>query len=129
MNHRSRAVKVFLTVDTEVWPKSPDWPHTPLVADYDFANDLNLYFYGGGGASARGVPWQLHILATCGLKATYFIEPLFSFAVGISPLRDVVAMIRDKKQEVGLHLHPEWLNEASRAALPPFSGPLLHEYA
>ena len=126
--HRSRSLKVFLTVDTEVWPKSSGWPHTPLAADYDFSHDLNLYFYGGNGTSARGLPWQLRTLGAHGLKATYFVDPLFSFALGVSPLRDVVAMVGQHKQEVGLHLHPEWLNEPGCAGLPRFSGPLLHQY-
>ena len=37
-----------------------------------------------------------------GLKATYFIDPLFSYALGMEPLRDVVAMIAERGQESGL---------------------------
>jgi hypothetical protein len=63
-----------------------------------------------------------------GLRATYFVDPVFSFALGISPLRDVVGMIQDNNQELGLHLHPEWLNDPRCAGLPAFAGPLLHTY-
>jgi hypothetical protein len=128
MNNPSRQVRVFLTVDTEVWPKSSGWPHTPLAGDYDCSRDLDLYLYGGTGESARGLAWQLRTIGSHGLKATYFVDPLFSFALGVSALRDVVAMIRQHKQEIGLHLHPEWLNEPGCVTLPAFSGPLLHAY-
>lgn len=121
-------VKVFLTVDTEIWPESPGWPHTPLAADHDGSRELNRFFYGGDGTSARGLPYQLRILRTHGLKATYFVDPLFSFALGMAPLRDVVAMIRGGMQEVGLHLHPEWLTDPRCTGLPAFAGPLLHAY-
>ncbi len=121
-------VKVFITVDTEVWPDSEGWPHTPLAADHDSSRELNFYFQGGDGPDARGLPYQLRILAAHGLKATYFVDPLFSFALGIGPLREVVAGLRDGGQELGLHLHPEWLSDPRCAGLPAFSGPLLHRY-
>lgn len=122
-------VKVFLTVDTEVWPRSRDWPRTPLALSHDSSRELSLYFYGGDGADAKGLPYQLRILGTHGLKATYFTDPLFSFVLGMSPLRDIVALIRQGQQELGLHLHPEWLSDPRCAELPAFTGPLLHAYA
>ena len=129
MNNPPRTVKVFLTVDTEVWPKSAGWPHRPLGADYDYSRDIELYFNGGRGESGRGLPWQLRTLAAHGLKATYFVDPLFSFALGISPLRSVIDLVQQHGQEIGLHLHPEWLNQSASPVLPAFSGPLLHRYA
>ncbi len=124
-----RLIKVFITVDTEVWPESPGWPHTPLKADQECAREVSWYFHGGDGAEARGLPYQLRILAAAGLKATYFVDPLFSYALGLAPLRDVVALIRRHGQEVGLHLHPEWLTDPRCPALPAFAGPLLHAYS
>ncbi len=121
-------VKVFLTVDTEVWPDAPGWPHTPLAPDHDGSRALDLYFRGGSGANARGLPYQLRVLAAHGLKATYFVDPLFSYALAMEPLRDVVAMIAGSGQEIGLHLHPEWLTDPRCVGLPAFAGPLLHAY-
>ena len=121
-------VNVFITVDTEVWPNSPGWPHAPLPGGYDARRDIEWYLRGGRGAEARGVPWQLEVLARAGLKATYFVDPMFSFALGLAPLRELVATIAAGGQEVGLHLHPEWLTDRGCASLPAFRGPLLHGY-
>jgi hypothetical protein len=122
-------VKVFITVDTEVWPQSPGWPHQPLAADNHCEREVSWYFYGGQGADTRGLPYQLRTLASAGLKATFFVDPLFSFALGAAPLQGVVDAIQQHGQEVGLHLHPEWLTDPRCDGLPAFSGPLLHAYS
>jgi hypothetical protein len=121
--------KVFITVDTEVWPEAQGWPHTPLAAGNDCAREVSWYFYGGGGSEARGLPYQLRTLASAGLKATFFVDPLFSFAIGTAPLRELVDLIQQSGQEIGLHLHPEWLTDPRCNGLPAFSGPLLHRYS
>jgi hypothetical protein len=121
--------KVFITVDTEVWPDAEGWPHTPLASSNDCARELSWYFYGGGGSEAKGLPYQLQTLAGAGLKATFFVDPLFSFAVGAAPLREVLTLITRRGQEIGLHLHPEWLTDPRCSGLPAFSGPLLHGYS
>jgi hypothetical protein len=122
-------VRVLITVDTEVWPDSPGWPHTPLSEHNDCARELAWYFYGGDGPDAAGLPYQLRVLAAAGLKATYFVDPLFSIALGAEPLRAVVRLVAESGQEVGLHLHPEWLTDTRCAGLPAFAGPLLGRYA
>lgn len=121
-------MNVFITVDTEVWPQRQGWPRTPLPEDYDASRELDAYFHGRHGDKLWGLPYQLQVLATHGHKGTYFVDPLFSYALGAEPLRDVVAMIRDHGQEVGLHLHPEWLTDPRCAGLPAFKGPHLHAY-
>lgn len=121
-------LKVFITVDTEVWPDSLKWPHTPLAADRGLSREIDWYFYGGKRVEPRGVPYQLRVLADAGLKATYFVDPLFATAAGMVPLREVVGMIRAHGQEIGLHLHPEWLTDPRCEALPKFGGPILHRY-
>jgi hypothetical protein len=122
-------VRVLVTVDTEVWPDSPGWPHTPLPAQQDCARELAWYFYGGDGPDAAGLPYQLRVLAAAGLKATYFVDPLFSMALGADPLREVVRLVQESGQEIGLHLHPEWLTDPRCAGLPAFAGPLLGRYS
>ena len=125
---RHRLVKVFITVDTEIWPDAASWPHTPLGRDQACAKETSWYFYGGAGSAARGLPYQLATLSAAGLKATYFVDPLFSFALGLKPLAEVIALIREHGQEVGLHLHPEWLTDPRCPPLPAFAGPQLHAY-
>jgi hypothetical protein len=121
--------RIFITVDTEVWPDAAGWPHVPLAASNDCARELSWYFYGGGGPEAKGLLYQLRSLASAGLKATFFVDPLFSFALGAEPLRAVVEMVQGSGQEIGLHLHPEWLTDPRCEGLPAFGGPLLHRYA
>lgn len=122
-------MRVLITVDTEIWPNSPGWPHTPLGAGQDCARELAWYFYGGEDPDALGLPYQLKVLAAAGLKATYFIDPMFSFALGAEPLRAIVELVQRHDQEIGLHLHPEWLTDRRCLGLPAFAGPLLSAYA
>ena len=122
-------LNVFITVDTEVWPNSPGWPHTPLPADTRCEREVSAYFHGGDKRTGFGLPYQLRIFRQWRLKATYFVDPLFSFALGTESLRDVLQMISSHEQEVGLHLHPEWLTDPRCAGLPVFKGPLLHQYS
>ncbi|GIK85358.1 MAG: hypothetical protein BroJett026_08390 [Betaproteobacteria bacterium] len=121
-------VSVFITVDTEVWPSVEGWPHRPLDERHDAARAIDWYLWGGRGVQALGVPWQLDVLARHRLRATYFVDPMFSFALGLRPLRELVGRVVDAGQEVGLHLHPEWLTDPRCTGLPAFAGPLLHRY-
>jgi hypothetical protein len=73
--------------------------------------------------------FQLRTLKARGLKATFFVDPLFSFALGISPLRDVISAIRESGQEVALHLRPEWLTDPRASGLPAFAGPYMRDYS
>lgn len=122
-------LNVFITVDTEVWPDSAGWPHKPLSAGTHCEREVAAYFYGGEKGTGFGLPYQLRILRESGLKATYFVDPLFSFALGAEPLRDVLRLIGSHGQEVGLHMHPEWLTDPRCANLPAFQGPLICQYS
>jgi hypothetical protein len=33
-------VNVLITIDTEVWPDAPGWPHAPLPPGYDARRDV-----------------------------------------------------------------------------------------
>lgn len=124
----NRAVRVFLTVDTEVWPQSSGWPHVPLTVQQTCERELNSYFWGGEGKKRLGVPYQLEVFRRYGLKASFFVDPLFSFALGLEPLRSLVRVISGAHQEIGLHLHPEWLTDPRCSIGPSFRGPLLNAY-
>lgn len=122
-------LKVFITVDTEVWPNAEGWPRRPLADDQNCARELACYFYGGEGPSKTGVPYQLEVLRRFGLKGTFFVDPLFSYALGPEPLQELLSLIIGQQQEVGLHLHPEWLTDPRCKNLPEFAGPLLSRYS
>jgi hypothetical protein len=122
-------LSVLITVDTEVWPVSEGWPHRPLGPSHDARREIDWYFHGGERRHGPGLAWQLATLRAAGLKASYFVDPLFSFALGLDPLREVVGMVEDAGQETCLHLHPEWLTDPRCPPLPAFRGPLLHAYA
>ncbi len=121
-------LNVMITIDTELWPDSPGWPHTPLAAGTRCERELEAYFFGGG-AAGLGLPYQLRVFHDAGLKAIFFVEPLFSFTLGAEPLHRVLDLIATHHQEVGLHLHPEWLTSARRPELPAFRGPFIRQYS
>ena len=35
-------LKVFITVDAEIWPDALGWPHTPLAPDDDCRREVSL---------------------------------------------------------------------------------------
>jgi hypothetical protein len=100
-----------MTVDTEVWPKSPDWRSTNLAADMD--RDI----YGITGHGEYGLRYQLESLDRFALHAEFFVESLFATAVGPARLREIVRLIHTRGQNVQLHVHPEWLQWMAHAAL------------
>jgi hypothetical protein len=112
-------LNVHLTVDTELWPFSPGWPRIPLPADKkDFSEEIANYLYGKTSAGNFGVPYQIGRLNKYGLKATYFVDPMFAQVVGKEALRQLVSLIQDGGQEVQVHMHTEWLGEISDPLLP-----------
>ena len=121
--------RVFLTVDVEVWPVHPGgWPHRPLHEDARCEREIAGYLDGLTPSGRFGVPYQLEVLERHGLKATFFVDPLFSFALGIEPLARIVRMIEQAGQAVALHLHPEWLTDPRCRGLPGFRGPMISSY-
>lgn len=121
-------LRVFITVDTEVWPRAAGWPQVPLATTETCERERAAYFWGGDGPDRRGLPYQLKTLGSYGLRATYFVDPLFSCCLGSPHLTSVVDAITSAGQEIGLHLHPEWLTDPRCQGLPEFAGPLLHQY-
>ncbi|WP_454884528.1 polysaccharide deacetylase [Sphingomonas oryzagri] len=91
------ATGVLLSIDTEL-----TWR-----AHRDGASWLENYARSiePGGA---GISYQLAMLATHGLKACFFVDPLPALLFGIDPIRRMIGTILDAGQEVQLHLHPMW---------------------
>lgn len=103
---------VFLTFDVELW--CDGWEDL----DAKFPGAFERYIYGRSAKGQYGLPATLDILARHGLRATFFVEPLFACRFGLEPLREIVGLIREAGQDVQLHLHPEWTDEAR----PPLLG-------
>src|ERR1700760_1658208 len=98
-----RPLNVFLTIDTEVWPRTPDWRKNRL------GEDIQRDIYGVTRHGDFGIGYQISVMNTHGLKAVFFLESLFADAVGIDALRNVLSNIQQAGHDVQLHLHPEWL--------------------
>lgn len=105
-------LKVFFTVDVEVWCASWD------ALDQDFPEAFRRYVYGPTPSGQYALPYLLTLLETHGLHGVFFVEPLFADHFGSAPLAEIIALIGGRRQEVQLHLHTEWANEARRPLFP-----------
>ncbi len=108
-------IKVFITIDTEIW--CDGWQNI----DKKFLDSFKKYIYGPTAQGDYGLPLQLKILNDNNIKADFFTEPLFSLRFGNQPLVDIVELIKSHDQNIELHIHPEWIDEAIN---PIFRRPL-----
>jgi hypothetical protein len=102
---------VFFTVDVEVWCNG--W----LNIDEKFPNAFQSYIHGPTSKGGFGLPYQITVLNDHGLTGVFFVEPLFSARFGTQPLSEIVGLLQLGKQEVQLHLHTEWVDEAREPLL------------
>lgn len=109
-------VDVFLTVDVEVW--CDGWQDLKG----NFSQAFRRYVYGPTAKGAFGLPYQIEMLNDHGLQAVFFVESLFAARFGIDPLAEIVGLLADGRQEVQLHLHPEWTQEALQPIVEPYDG-------
>lgn len=105
-------VKVFFTVDTEIWCDS--WSNL----DGSFPSAFKRYVYGPTKGGNYALPFLLETLNDHGLIGVFFVECLFSCRFGDDPLKEIVGLIQAAGQEVQLHLHTEWVDEAVKPLLP-----------
>jgi hypothetical protein len=103
---------VFLTFDVEIW--CDGWKNI----DEKFPDAYRKYIGGNTAGGDFGLAYQLKVLSEHGLKGVFFVEPLFSARFGAQPLADIVGMIEGAGHEVQLHLHTEWVDEATVPLLP-----------
>jgi hypothetical protein len=108
---RSDKLDVFFTVDVEVW--CDGWQNI----DAKFPAAFRRYIYGPTPQGNYGLPYTLQELNAHGLIGTFFVEPLFSTRFGAQPLAEIVGLIKDAGQDVQLHLHTEWVDEAREPVL------------
>ena len=111
-----RPVRVFLTIDPEIWAPGRLAGSPPAR-------------HAGEAGDRRGLPYRLETLRRHGLRATYFVDSLFSRCLGARLLDDAVSTIAGAGQEIGLHLHPKWFTDPRCWSLPKFAGPLLRSSA
>ncbi len=109
---REAPLDVYFTVDVEVW--CDGW------ADIDsrFAACFRRYVYGPTPQGDYGLPYTLRVLNDSGLTGTFFVEPLFAARFGPDPLAEIVGLLKDAGQDIQLHLHTEWVDEARTPLLP-----------
>ena len=116
-------VNISITFDVEVW--CGGWRDL----DSSFPGSFQRYVYGDGPAG-YALPKTLEWMNEFGLQGVFFLEPLFSYRFGIEPLKEIVELILGAGQEVQLHLHPEWSDEASPALVARGSAkrPYMYQY-
>jgi len=107
---------VFFTVDVEIW--CDGW----VDIDAKFSRAFESYILGTTPQGGFGIPFQARLLAGHGLTGVFFVEPLFSARFGAAPLQEIVGILNEHGQEVQLHLHTEWVDEARQPLLPAIQG-------
>jgi peptidoglycan/xylan/chitin deacetylase (PgdA/CDA1 family) len=98
-------MNVHITIDTEVWCSS--WDNL----DEDFPAAYDAFVFGRFGAGTFGIPRLLDVFRRHALRATFFVEPLFSLRFGAEHLERIVDLVAGADQEIQLHLHQEWADE------------------
>lgn len=104
-------LSIHLTFDVEIW--CDGWSNI----DAKFPAAFSRYVYGSSRHGDFGLPMALKLLSDHGLRATFFVEPLFACRFGSAPLAEIVGLIKEGGQDVQLHLHTEWADEARPAIL------------
>ncbi|PCI57704.1 MAG: hypothetical protein COB45_02630 [Gammaproteobacteria bacterium] len=99
MSRVKQKLKVFLTIDTEVWEFYQD-----------IQKNVSSGLWGITSDGEYGLNFQLETFQKYNLKATFFVEPFFSYHSGKEILKTAVNNIQLLNQEVGLHIHTEWLS-------------------
>jgi hypothetical protein len=102
------SLKVFITVDTEVYPLVPGWRENGL------AGDIRRDIYGDTPSGEFGLRYQMQVLNRYGLKAVFFVEPLYACEMGLETLKRTVGEIQESGHEVQIHIHTEWLQWMTR---------------
>jgi len=96
-------MKVVISIDVEFWPFSENSVREKYRADIE--RDL----YGVTAKGEYGVAYIAKELKGHGLRGVFFVEGLSGCAAGPGPMGGVTKMLRENGQEVGLHIHSEWL--------------------
>jgi hypothetical protein len=113
-------LKVVLTIDTEVWPGTDQWPDRPLPRPFTGGEEAyERSVLGRTPSGDYGLRYLLQGLRSHNLHGVFFVEPLYSVVLGDASLRRTVREIVDEGHEVQLHVHTEWLSDFEMPGLPP----------
>lgn len=117
-------MQVHLTYDIEIW--ADGW--TDMESRLPSA--FRRLTYGPPPHERGALPLNLQILRDNGLRAVFFVEPLFSYYYGLDALQELVGVIMEADQDVQMHLHPEWLDELPEEIVPRRAKtPMLHSFS
>jgi len=121
---------VFLTIDAEIWPYKNGWPATRLTTrDRDLSRQFDRCILGRTDRGEYGVRYQADLLNRHGLRATFFVEPLHSAAVGEKWLSETIGMICTAGHDVQMHAHTEWLSDVTDPELPHGYRQFIRQYS
>jgi hypothetical protein len=115
-------LNVFITVDTEFWPRS----HDGDAGRYVEAVERDIH--GRTPDGSFGLEFQMDILNAHGLRGVFFIESLHALVLGLGPLREIVQLVQEKGHDVQLHLHPEWLIRMRDPLVPLRATEHMHDF-
>lgn len=102
-------IDVLFTVDVEIWCESWD------RLDERFPGAFKRYVYGPTRFGDHALPLQLAMLRDYGLRGVFFTEALFATRFGTGALQELVGLLQAGGQEIQLHFHTEWVDEARPA--------------
>jgi len=105
-------MQVHITYDVEIW--ADGW--TDMGARLPAA--FRRLTYGPPPHERGALPVNLQILRDNGVRAVFFVEPLFSYYYGLDALQELVGLIMEAGQDVQMHIHPEWLDELPNEIVP-----------
>lgn len=124
----TKPMTVFLTVDTEFWPRNPGFGSRGQAIRQDLARDFQRDIYGVTGRGDFGIRFQMDLLGSHGLRGVFFVESLFASILAPEPLQDIVTQVQAAGHEVQLHIHTEWLQLPMAAILPGRTGHHIREF-
>lgn len=104
-------LRVLLTCDVEMWPRSMDLRRDDPQALYE--RDI----LGRTPDGDFGIAYQMDVLERHGLRGVFLVEALHADALGQRFLVETVSAVRDRGHDVQLHVHPEWCSGGGRNGL------------
>lgn len=94
--------KLIFSVDTEC--SAGGWPHKKNAEPLGYDSMILCKI----GTKEYGLRYIMDVLESYSFVADFFVEPLCSYKLGISQLKDICQEIIGRGHGVSLHLHPRW---------------------